>query len=507
MKRTPFVFFIVVLIGFVGACAKFETPDKPAVKDQDRYRLAIIEEASVLTFDETAPGVLLKLVLQLQDGNFNPLQEDKVFVDFRVTLKQDGETHVIVEESRYSENGKIEFLYAPELFEIKPKVGGELTIHYRFNSDHTGAFLKQHIIIFDPYPDKISIVSGDAQEGVWNAALEHPLVIQVTNRAGEVLKDIPLKWTVNLGKYSNSELSETQEKTDDEGLARSNFTLGVQLDQPETIVVEVLGNDGNPIPELGVTFTYKLRRFNYSLLQLGYPKSTSDADFQDYSSYHIEREWKNGDDITIQNGLRFKFRLKLDEEVISTNVNVQTFSIKYSTLVDVPFSNTDVVLKNIPVLFTPLVGRRDSVVVNLTIKNDAYRHIVGKTLTVEAKPEQLDSDPADPFGRDIGEVLTIKFGADGKAQMKSKKWPTARNKTYRWYFGEHNPYVWLRTAENGSLIRKEVIGQVYLDANFVDTRLYSLAYMILSDLTVLPTDGDYFDSYVYFRNINRLVLE
>jgi hypothetical protein len=69
----------------------------------------------------------------------------------------------------------------------------------------------------------VAVVSGNNQTAPFSTALPDPLVVRVTNAAGDSLEDVFVDWTVTEGGGSLSVLSSS---TDVSGLAQVSLTLG-----------------------------------------------------------------------------------------------------------------------------------------------------------------------------------------------------------------------------------------------------------------------------------------
>ena len=69
----------------------------------------------------------------------------------------------------------------------------------------------------------VAVVSGNNQTAPFGTALPDPLVIRVTNTAGDSVEDVLVDWAVTQGGGSLSALSSS---TDASGLAQVSLTLG-----------------------------------------------------------------------------------------------------------------------------------------------------------------------------------------------------------------------------------------------------------------------------------------
>lgn len=472
-------------------------------------QLSFLPKVSTLEYDETNANSSLKVLVQVEDKAKKALVGQALFVDFKVELEQAGKLHVLLEETKSSaiNDGQVELTYNFSQAAVKPKLGDKLTVAYRLSADEEGTFTKHQVKVLDRQPAKITIMSGNGQETSWKEKLKAPLVVKVTNKAGEPLENVHLQWSVQSVSWGIvvGQLSATQAQTDAKGQAKSDYLVGMQQQKPETITVKVLDKTGNVIPNLEVSFTYKLKRNNFSIVQLGYPKGPLPADTQDYDSYSIVREWKNGDNITVNNGLIFHFGLKLDGKPIGHNSSI-IGTYEETRFGKVPFSKNDVVLKNLPILFSdPRNGSTDSIRINLTISNAAYRHVVGKTLKIEGRTYRHETYE-DPQGTYIGEVVKIKLGADGKAQMTSKNLPKDRNGIVDWEFTVNSGYAWIKNTAEESYVRKVIVGVFNVNKGF-GAYFGGGTFALLEDYSIIPWGSNYFDAYNYYQNIKSIKLE
>lgn len=377
---------------------------------------------STLVYDETDLAGRLKLVMQVEDKNKKALIGNPVFVDFRVELEQEGKVQVLSEQTLSSdkEKGIVELVYNLHQAMVKPKLGSKLNVFYRFSAHEGTVFAKQEVAIADREPARITIVSGAGQEVDWEEKLKAPLVVKVTNKAGQPLKNIGVSWTVQSVSWGIivGTLSETQLQTDDQGLAKTYYTVGKQQEKPETVKVQVIGSDGQPVPKVETIFSYKQKRRNFTLVQMKH-----ETDNSDMTKVSVMREWKNGDAVTIMENELITFNIKEDGKLLNySDGSIAHFIqstkglIATSRYANRTFQSNDIVLKNWAVKFSdPVTGRMDSIVIDLTISNQLYRTFVGKTLQIEGG--------GDPINGNSDEVLTFTYRSDGKVDMKSVKYP------------------------------------------------------------------------------------
>lgn len=92
----------------------------------------------------------------------------------------------------------------------------------------------------------LGLVSGDDQQGAAFEPLPDPLVVDVTDRFGNPVAGVDVRWSVAAGR---GELSDDKVKTDASGRAQVTWTLGFFLGT-QRAEARVDGLDGSP-----VTFT------------------------------------------------------------------------------------------------------------------------------------------------------------------------------------------------------------------------------------------------------------
>lgn len=463
-------------------------------------QLSAITKSSVLIYDETALNIPIKLVVQVEDKNKKPLIGNPVFVDFRVELEQDGKNNILSQQTLSTDkaNGMVEMLLNAQQIAVKPKAGSVLTIFYRLSAHEGATFTKQQVIIADQQPAHIILVSGNGQEVDWEEKMKAPLVVKVTNKAGQVLKNVRVKWKVQSVSWGIivGILSDTQELTDANGTAKTYYTVGKQQEKPETVLVQALGTDGQPLPQVSATFTYKQKRRNFTLVQLKF-----EVDRTDMSKTSVIREWKSGDQVTIMENELIPFNIKENGVLLrlpdgspahfihSTKGIVQTSKYANRT-----FQSKDIILNNWGVTFSdPLTGRMDSVVINLTVSNQLYRTFVGKTVRVEGG--------GNPVHGNIGEVLTFAYRSDGKVEIKSKTYPT--NNVITTFATNHmDTYapIYGCSDKNGVMpyTMKRVVGVITSPAAPPMVYGMSATFLLFTDGTVRPnTLGIGFDACTF----------
>lgn len=94
-------------------------------------------------------------------------------------------------------------------------------------------------------PTTIALASGNNQSATVGTALPNPLVVRVTDAGGNPVENVGVTWTAEVG----GSVSESNTATDASGLAQVTRTLG-QLPGPYITKAEVVGLSGSP-----VTFT------------------------------------------------------------------------------------------------------------------------------------------------------------------------------------------------------------------------------------------------------------
>ena len=83
-----------------------------------------------------------------------------------------------------------------------------------------------------PTPTRLSIISGDNQEGLTGEPLANPLVTEVRDQHGDPMEGVTVTFAVTAGDGS---LSTTTATTDQDGQAETTLTLGTE---PGTVTVE-----------------------------------------------------------------------------------------------------------------------------------------------------------------------------------------------------------------------------------------------------------------------------
>src|SRR3954470_6134732 len=78
----------------------------------------------------------------------------------------------------------------------------------------------------------VTLVSGDAQKGPFDAALPAPLVVSVTNSSGAPLANTKVNWGVAAG---GGKLSSASSMTDQSGQASITWTLGPDPNLSQTV--------------------------------------------------------------------------------------------------------------------------------------------------------------------------------------------------------------------------------------------------------------------------------
>lgn len=473
-------------------------------------QLTPVLKNSTLLYDEADLNTPLKLVVQVEDKNKKPLIGNPVFVDFRVELEQDGKIHRLSEQTLSSdkEKGIVELSYNPHQATVKPKVGSKLNVLYRFSAHEGAVFAKQLVDIADREPARISIVSGAGQEADWEEKLKAPLIVKVTNKAGQPLKNVGISWTVQSVSWGIivGTLSDTQFQTDDQGLAKTYYTVGKQQERPETVKVQVIGSNGQPVPKVETIFTYKQKRRNFTLVQL---RLETDTFHGGRSS--VMREWKSGDAVTIMENEFIVFNIKEDGRLLKrqdgslvefglgTRDIIRTWQYATKT-----FQAKDIFLKNWSVIFPdPITGRTDSIVIDLTISNQLYRTFVGKTLRVEGGGTTADGN------RD--EVLTFTYRNDGKVEMKSAKYPTSNVlTTYETHLTYSYAPIYGCSDKNGIIpyTMKRTVGTITSPAG--PSMVYGMnsAFLLFEDGTIKPLSmGTGFDACTFNRFWSSIKLE
>lgn len=465
-------------------------------------QLIPIQKNSALVYDETALATVIKLQLQVADKSKKALIGNPVFVDFSVELEQDGKTQVLSEQTLSSdkENGQVEFSYNPHQAIFKPKVGSKLTILYRFSAYEGGSFAKQEISIADRVPALISIISGLGQEADWEETLKAPLVVKVTNKSGQALKNVRVSWTVQSVSWGIivGTLSDTQVVTDDQGLAKTFYKVGKQQEKPETVKVQVIGSNGEPVAKVEALFTYKQKRRNFTLVQMKH-----ETDYTDMNKVSVVKEWKSGNAVTIMENELITFNIKEDGRLLKFSDGTIAHFIQStkglvleSKYADRTFQSKDIVLNNWAVKFSdPVTGRTDSIVIDLTISNQLYRTFVGKTLRIDGGGSAVDGN------RD--EILNFTYRSDGKVEMKSAKYPNnGVITTFSTYSMPSYAPVYGCPDKNSIIpyTMKRVIGLITSPAQPPMVYGMSSSFILFEDGTIRPnTMGTGFDACTFNR--------
>ena len=469
--------------------------------DIENVQLSAIMDSSLITYDELDINARLRLVLQVEDKDKKALIDRPVFVDFKIELEQDGQTHLLSVQTVSSTKKEGLAIMQHNLYAsaLKPKVGSKLNILYRLSAKEGGVFAKQEVKIIDQKPAKIEIVSGNDQTADWEEKLKNPLVIKVTNAAGTPLKDIAVSWKVQSVSWGIivGTLSDTQFKTDDRGLAQTYYTVGKQQQKPESVLVKAYDRNGAEITGLETTFTYKQKRRNFSLVQLK-PKT----DNFDYIKTDDLRDWKNGDKVTIMENESIAFHIKEDGKILNFPDGTPAHFIQsmkgfiVNTKYDgKTFQSKDILLEDWPIKFSdPKTGRMDSVVIDLTISNQLYRTIVGKTIQFNGGgiPENGNTD----------EVLNFKYRTDGKVEIKSLKYAQSNAITTFESFSSNRfvPYYNCTDPKTGIMpyTMKEIVGIVTSPVGPQMAYGMNAALIVFADGSIKPLSmGTGYDNCTY----------
>lgn len=135
-------------------------------------------------------------------------------------------------------------------FTNKTDVEQDFTLDVIFNADDVEA---KTSIGFTIGFDEIFLakVSGDNQTGTQDEALDEPIVVKVTDKDGNAIKDVDVEFVVTEGEGT---VSASSIKTNDDGLAQVSWTLGDNLDN-QKLEVSVKDSEGNDIETSPLTFT------------------------------------------------------------------------------------------------------------------------------------------------------------------------------------------------------------------------------------------------------------
>lgn len=453
-------------------------------------QLGVHAAASALLYDETQAELPITLVLQVADEDSIAVTGNPVFVDFRVELERDGEVQLLVEETRSSdkENGLVSFSYNAHGGAVQPKVGDKLHVGYRLSAAEGAGFRTQAVPIADSQPYAITIVSGNGQEGDWKEKLSAPLVVKVTNKAGKALKNVALEWTVQADlSYRPGVLSATQQLTDENGLAQTDYTIGDQGARPEQVRVQVLGQDRQPAG-LEATFSYKIKTKNYSIvLMKPLTNQHENGDMEEW------KEWKTGVSATVDYGKLYFYRIKrngeflkhANGEFVMSTFNVATPNGRYNPF---PFQKDDMTIKNYSfIVADPVTGLTDSVVFDLTINNESYRTFIGKTVVWEGE---------DPYsGKKYEETFTFVNENKVKHVWKEEGSNTVENEVTSYLAIPSHVAVW--SCDKKSYVMMEPKTSISVSG--------MVAFVTFSDGKLLTIDADV-DSYQCGRSSRMLPL-
>jgi len=87
-----------------------------------------------------------------------------------------------------------------------------------------------HNVDYDPWADRLLVLSGDGQTGTVGAPLANPFASQLKNSSGNstAIKDVPVSWNITSTPpgATGQSLSDTDTTTDSNGQASSTLTLG-----------------------------------------------------------------------------------------------------------------------------------------------------------------------------------------------------------------------------------------------------------------------------------------
>ena len=103
----------------------------------------------------------------------------------------------------------------------------------------------------------VEVASGDNQQAVAGTALAQPLVVRAVDTQGRPVRGAPVEWQVGAG---NGTITPIDERTDGEGLARANWTIGTTAVQQSatarigTATAQLLAT-GTPGPAATITIT------------------------------------------------------------------------------------------------------------------------------------------------------------------------------------------------------------------------------------------------------------
>lgn len=404
----------------------------------DRISLRMVEAESVLEWDDSNDISMVVLTLLATDKATGEAHlRYPMYVDARVFLDTDTGASTLFEETQATDpkTGKVVFTYNPRQGNVVLKPTDRVTVHYQVSALQTGDPATLPITVVDNIPAHISIVSGNSQEADWESALAEPLKARVTAKSGRVLKNVAVKWTV----IGGGQLSQVSTMTDASGITQASYTTGRQIDPKGRVMVEARGPDAQPIPNVKAVFDYKQKKYNFSLLQLKY----LDDQFHT-GKREVERTWKDGSTITVYHSQFCLFWVELDGELIRDpdgkphefGFNMQNIGLDAGYH---PFQSADIKLPNLAVRFpNPLNGATDSVVINLTISNELYRSVVGKTFRLEGT--STEAPPGYVENGNAGEVLTYTYLPGNKVQITSLLNPQG-NGIYDYEVGLHYGYA------------------------------------------------------------------
>lgn len=445
--------------------------------------LAVVGAESVLEWDDRVDTSVIVLTLQAADKNTGePFLNTPLFVDARITLATDTGAATLFDGTEATDpgTGRVTFRYNPRQGPVVPKPTDKLTAHYQISILRMDSPGQQLLSVIDNMPGKITIVSGDNQIADWESELAEPLSAKVATKGGRALGNVPVRWSVIGGGRVTYERS----VTDVDGIARASYTTGRQIDPHGQVKVEALGTDGQPIPGVEAVFQYRQKKYNFSLLQLKF----NDDQFHT-GKREVEQEWKDGSSITVHHSQFCLFWVKLDGKIImDENGKPHEFGFNMENIgLDAglhPFQSEDIKLPDLAVRFpNPANGATDSVVINLTISNELYRSVVGKTWRLEGSTRE--APPGYVENGNAGEVLTFTYRADKKVQVTSLKNPK-NNGLYDYEVGLHYGYapVYDCDAEMTHSMKK-VIGVIGAHSG-VPSYIVHGSFILFSDYTVAP---------------------
>ena len=101
-----------------------------------------------------------------------------------------------------------------------------------------------------PRPHQLDKVSGDKQTATPGQKLKEPLKIKVTDKNGKILAGVDVEWKIKSGGGS---LSNTEGKTNAQGIATAEWTPGSTGDQEVSVLVNTIA--GTPVRNAPLVFT------------------------------------------------------------------------------------------------------------------------------------------------------------------------------------------------------------------------------------------------------------